>query len=129
MKTIKQRFHFKASPKEIYEMLMDSAKHAEFTGSDANISREIHGKISAYGDWIKGENLVLKKNKKIVQKWRGKDWPTGHYSTATFTLKEDKKGGTTLEFIQTDVPEKYYKLINDGWKEHYWQKMKKFLEK
>ena len=127
MKTIKQKVKFKASPNEIYEMLMDSKKHSGFTGSKAKISREVGGKISAYDGWIEGKNLVLKQDKKIVQRWRGKDWPKEHYSKAIFALRKDKKEGTALDFTQTNVPEKYYKLIKDGWKEHYWQKMKKFL--
>ena len=129
VKTIRQKVKFKTSPKEIYEMLMDSKKHSTFTESKAKIIKRIGGKIYAYDDWIEGENLELVPNKKIVQKWRGKDWPKGYYSTAKFELKKDKNGETILEFTQTDIPEKYYKLINKGWKEYYWNKMKNLLKK
>ena len=123
MKTIKQTVTFKAKPCEVYEALMDSKKHAEFTGDKANISNKVHGKFTAYGDYIEGENLELVKNKKIVQKWRGSEWEKGHYSKITYELKA-VKGGTKLTFTQTDVPDKEYKSINKGWKEHYWDKMK-----
>ena len=126
-KTIKQSVTFKATPHEIYQMLMDSTKHSKFTESSASISRKVGGKISAYDGYINGVNLELIADKKIVQKWRGSDWPDGHYSIATFELKK-VNGGTKLMFTQTDVPEDHYLSIKDGWREHYWNKMKKLLE-
>ena len=125
--TIKQSVTFKATPHEIYQMLMDSKKHAEFTESSASISRKVGGKISAYEGYIDGVNLELISDKKIVQKWRGSDWLDGHYSIATFELKK-VNGGTKLMFTQTNVPEENYTSIRDGWIEHYWNKMKKLLE-
>lgn len=87
MKTIRQTIRFKANPHEVYESLIDSGKHSAFTKSEAKISRKVGGKISAYDGWIEGENVELIKDKKIVQKWRGADWPSGVYSLAAFELK------------------------------------------
>ena len=112
-KTIKQRVIFKANPHEVYELLMDSKKHAEFTGAEAKISRKVGGKFSAYDGYITGINLELIKNKKIVQAWTCTDWPKGHYSKATFSLIK-VKDGTKLTFTQSEVPESNYKEINQG---------------
>jgi activator of HSP90 ATPase len=127
-KTIRQSVTFKASPKTIYEMLMDSRKHAAFTGSKARISRKVGGKFTAYDDYISGTNLELVPNKKIVQSWRGNDWPEGHFSQATFAFKA-VKGGTRLTFIQTGVPAEQYEGIKKGWIEFYWEPMKAVLGK
>jgi activator of HSP90 ATPase len=109
---------------------MDSEKHSEFTEDKAVISREVGGEFTAYGDWIKGKNLELVKDKKIVQEWRGNDdaWPEGHVSKVTFELKKDKDG-TLLEFTHEDVPEKWYDDLVKGWEEHYWSRMKKYFSK
>ncbi len=123
-KTIKQSVIFDAKPHEVYEALMDSKTHSKFTESKASISRKQGGKISAYDGWIEGENVKLVNDRKIVQKWRGSDWPEGHLSVATFELKVEA-GKTKLTFTQTDVPEEHYKAISSGWKEHYWDKMKR----
>ena len=125
-RTIRQSVTFRASPHEVYELLMDSRKHSHFTKSKAKISREVGGKFTAYDGWIEGINLELVKDKKIVQKWRGVDWPKGHYSKVTF-LFEKMKDGTKLKFTQTDVPEEHYQSIKEGWYEHYWEHMKKML--
>jgi len=127
-KTIHQKIHFKASPHEIYEMLMDSEKHAAFSGAPAEISREAGGKFTCYGEYIRGENVELEADKKIVQKWIGKDFPEGEVSKVTFELKEREDGGTDLELTHEDVPDEIAEHIEKGWHDHYWDKMKKSLD-
>jgi activator of HSP90 ATPase len=125
VKTIKQTVEFKSSPREMYELLMDSKKHSSFTGARAVISDKVGGKISAYDGWIEGENVKLIKNVEIVQKWRGSDWPNGVYSVVEFKLKKTPSGGTELNFVQTGVPDEFAEDIDNGWKDHYWDKIKK----
>ena len=92
MKTIRQSVTFKASPHEVYEALMDSKKHSEFTGSAVRMSRNVGSEFSVYGGDIQGINLNLVPDQKIVQSWRYSDWPESHYSKATFSLKEVPSG-------------------------------------
>jgi activator of HSP90 ATPase len=127
-KTIRQSITFKASPHEVYDALMDSRKHAKFTGAQARISRKVGGKFTAYDGYIEGVNLNLVPDKKIVQSWRGSDWPEDHYSMATFSLKKFKNG-TYLTFTQSGVPDQYYHDISQGWRDYYWKPMKEMLEK
>lgn len=127
-KSIRQTATFKASAKEVYEALMDEKKHAKFTRHPAKISRKVGGLFSAYRGYCLGVNLELVENKRIVQAWRGSDWPAEHLSTATFALAKAPGGGTKLTFTQTGVPEKEYQDIKDGWRDYYWAPMKKFLE-
>lgn len=127
-KTIEQTVTIPASAHEVYEALMDSKKHADFTGDEADISKEVGGSFSVYGDYATGENLALEQDKKIVQKWRGSDWEEGVYSTATFELK-DINGKTELQFTQTDVPDDSYEDIKQGWLDYYWQPLQKYFAK
>lgn len=127
-KNIRQSVTFRAAPKDVYEALMDSRKHARITGGKASISRKIGGKITAYDGYITGRNLELDANKKIVQSWHASDWPEGHESRVTFTLAK-VPGGTRLTFTHSGVPEKQYASIREGWIEFYWEPMRKFLEK
>jgi uncharacterized protein YndB with AHSA1/START domain len=78
-KNIQQSVIIKATPREVYEALMDSRKHSKFTGAKTSISRKVGGRCSVYGNYIQGINLDLVLNKRIVQAWRGNDWPKGHY--------------------------------------------------
>jgi len=127
-KTIRQSVAFEASAHEVYEALMDSKRHSVFTGSEVQLSRNVGTEFSVYGGDIQGVNLELMPDKKIVQSWRYSDWPEGHYSKATFSLKEIS-GGTRLTFTQIGVPEEFYDDIAQGWRDYYWEPMKEMLEK
>ena len=128
MGDIKQIVTFNASPIEVYDVLMDSHKHAHFTGDSAEISKEVGGKFKTYGGFAEGENLELIPGKLIVQTWRASDWPIGHYSTIRFEFKEvfgvGGKIKTKLTFTQENVPEDFYSDIDEGWKQFYWNNMK-----
>ena len=50
--------------------------------------------------------FVLKvPNKKIVQRWRFKRWPAGHYSNVTFNIDE-KEDHTEVKVVQSGVPQR-----------------------
>lgn len=125
-KTIKQTVTFPASPHEIYELLMNSKKHAKFSGGAANVSAKVGGRVEAYDGYIEGKNVELVKDKKIVQDWRASDWPEGVWSVVRFEL-EPTKTGTRLSFTQTGVPQEFVSDITTGWKEFYWTPMKVWL--
>jgi len=124
-KTIQQTVVFRATPHEIYQALMDSAKHAQFTGAEASISREAGGTFTAYDGGIQGKNLELAMDAKIVQSWRcdATGWPADHYSTLSIAL-EAVDGGTRLVLTHEDVPDPSYDECNRGWRQAYWDKMK-----
>ena len=127
-KTIRQSVTFKARPHQVYEALMDSKKHAQFTGGKASISRQVGGKFSTYDGYAEGVNLELVPDEKIVQTWRASDWQEGNYSKVTFSLKEVAVG-TRLTFTQSGVPEEQYDDVSQGWRDYYWTPMKQMLEK
>src|SRR2546430_150393 len=110
-KTIKQTAKFKVSHEVVYDALMDSKKHSKFTGQKAVMSDKVGAKFTAYDGYIDGKNEELVKNKKIVQSWRGSDWPEGHYSTVTYKIEKDGKG-TKLTFTQLNVPDDQVKSIS-----------------
>jgi activator of HSP90 ATPase len=127
-KTIRQVATFKASPHEVYELLMDEKKHSQFTGGKAVITRNVGETFTIYNGEMEGINLELVPDRKIVQSWRFTNWPKGHFSKVTFSIK-DSHGGTYLNFTQSGVPEEDFDSIAQGWKDYYWEPMKKLLEK
>jgi activator of HSP90 ATPase len=126
-RTIKQSITFKATPHQIYTALMDSRKHSKFTGSKAIIGKKKGDRFSTYDGYMEGVMLEMIPDEKIVQSWRGSDWPDGHYSEATFLLKR-VDGGALLELTQTGVPDRLYEEISQGWHDFYWKPMREMLE-
>jgi len=127
-RTIRQQVTFKASPHELYELLMDEKKHGEFSQSKTTISHKVGGRISSGDGYIEGINLELVPDKKIVQSWRGSDWTEGHYSRATWEFFP-VAGGTRMIFTQSGVPDDQYESIAQGWRDYYWEPMKEMLQK
>ena len=125
---IQQTVTFNVPPHEVYEALMDSKKHAAFTGGKASLSRAVGGRISAYDNYITGKNIELVPDQKIVQDWRAVDWPEGYYSRITFEFTA-VPDGTRLDFTHADVPEGTEEEFTQGWIDNYWEPMKHFLEK
>jgi activator of HSP90 ATPase len=127
-KDLRHTVRIKAKPSAVYDALMDSKKHAAFTGAPAKISRKVGGAFSAHGPHLKGINVELTRNKRIVQAWRAAGWPKGHFSIVTFDLKP-ARSGTVLEFTHVGIPTPRLRSINYGWKNYYWKPLKAALEK
>jgi activator of HSP90 ATPase len=126
-RTLKQTVTFKhASPKQIYEFIMDSKKHASLSGEKAVISRKPGGAFSAWSGHLTGYNLVLKPGERIVQAWRATGWWPDHYSIAIFDL-EKVSAGTKLRFTQIGIPPNRYSGHYRGWIETYWTPIKEML--
>src|SRR6516164_2002530 len=98
-KTLQQTVTFKASPREVYDMLMDSKKHQSLSGERAKISRKVGGKFTAWGSHISGFNLALEPDRKIVQAWRATGWWPDHYSIAIYDITKIGDGAR-LKFTQ-----------------------------
>lgn len=126
MKTIRQTVTFAAAPLAVYEALMDSRTHSQFTGSPARISPRVGGRFTAYDGYAEGRNLELIPGRKIVQSWRASDWPEGHYSTVTFALARTG-AGTRLTFTHSGVPNDQVAPVRQGWIEFYWEPLKALL--
>lgn len=125
-KTIRQTITFSVSPHEVYESLMKSKLHAQFTGSAARISTKVGSHFSAYDGYIEGTNLELIPDKKIVQRWRASDWDDEDSSVVTFEFQK-AKSGTKLIFTHADIPGEHVADIRQGWKEYYWEPLKKWF--
>lgn len=128
MKTIVQNIKFKAAPKELYEMYMDSKKHSVLTGgAKALLSRKVGGSFSAHGGYCKGKNLALIPGKMIVQTWRASNWSKSDMDSIFILAFEKAAGGTEMTMVHANVPDKEAKHLTQGWHDHYWNHWKKHL--
>jgi len=127
-KNVHQTVSIKARVSTVFNLLMDSKQHSKISGSKAVIGQKPGSKFSVWNGGINGITLHVSPNKTIVQAWRTEEWPEGHYSIATFHF-EKEVNGTKLIFDQYGVPGDDYGNISRGWKEFYWDPMKRILEK
>jgi Activator of Hsp90 ATPase homolog 1-like protein len=78
-----------------------------------------------------GENLELVSNQRIVQAWRVVTWPEGIYSIARFELVAQTSAGqssaTRIIFDHTGFPAELAEHLESGWRENYWDALRKYL--
>ena len=125
---IRQEIVFKASAKRVYDALLDSKQFSEFTGgAPAEISPEPGGALSCFGGMIRGRNIELVPNQRIVQAWRAGNWPEGVYSVVRFEL-ETQGPGAMLTLHHAGFPDGNGEHLESGWHKMYWEPLKKYLE-
>jgi activator of HSP90 ATPase len=124
--SLHQEAEFRVPPARIYEVLLDSKQFAAFSGMPAEIDAKAGGSFSMFQGMIVGRNIELVPGKLIVQAWRPAAWPPGIYSLVKFELKPNGSG-TTVVLDHTSFPVGGYDHLSRGWKEHYWDPLKKFL--
>lgn len=127
-KTIRQTVIIGATPKRVYEALIDEKRHAKFTGAKASVSRKVGGAFSCHGGYLTGFTIDRVPARRIVQAWRVKQWPKGMFSVVTFALSRSKGGKTKLAFSQVGVPAASVRHLGPGWRTHYWKPLKAYLE-
>ena len=125
--TIHEEIQFDAKPVQLYEALLDSRQFSDFSGMPAEINRDAGGAFSLFRGHIIGRNVELLPNRRIVQAWRVVTWPEGVYSIARFEFKAHGSE-TLLVFDHIGFPEGLHDHLADGWQEHYWSPIKKYLQ-
>lgn len=122
-----QEVEIKTNPQRVYEALLDSAQFGAFTKMPADVRAQDGAHFSLFGGLILGRNVELVPNQRIVQAWRPASWPAGVYSIAKFEMS----GGVNVTHVVLDhsgFPEGDFRHLNQGWYDHYWGPLQKYLE-
>jgi activator of HSP90 ATPase len=117
---------FKVPPERIFEALLDSKQFTAFSGVPADIDPKEGGAFSMFGGLIVGRNVELIPDQRIVQAWRPTHWDPGVYSIVKFELKR-RGSATKVVLDHTGFPEGDFDHLEQGWKEHYWERLMKYL--
>ncbi|CEP18235.1 hypothetical protein [Parasitella parasitica] len=114
---------FQTSAHELYATLTDAQRASIWTRGHVKLTNEAGSTYEFFNGNVTGEILELVPNKKIVQTWRLKSWPAGHYSKVTLDLEEGS-GFVTLKMSQTDVPVGEEENVEKNWSGYYWRAIK-----
>lgn len=131
-KTIEQSVQFNnVSPEELFDIYMDSKKHAAAIGAPASISRKVGSEFTAFGEGhLLGTVLHVVPNRMIVQTWRAQThWKESMLDSVLVLTFEQIPGGAKIGLVHSGVPDQEFDLFNEGWHERYWKPWKRYLEK
>ncbi len=124
--SLHQEIDLKATPKRVFDILLDSKQFAAFTGMPAEIDAKPGGAFKTFGGLVEGRNVEIVLDKRIVQAWRPTAWDAGVYSLVHFELKPSE-AATLLILDHTGFPEGDYDHLDAGWPLRYWDPLKKYL--
>jgi activator of HSP90 ATPase len=120
---IHQEITLPAPPDRVYAVLTDGKLFTAATGgAPAEIGRDEGAAFSLFGGAIHG----LVPGKRVVQAWRPRPWPDGHYSLVRFTLSAEGSG-TRVALDHTGYPADQHDHLSAGWPANYFEPLAKYF--
>src|SRR5210317_98563 len=93
-----------ASSSKIYDTWLNSEGHSKMTGGSAEISDVVGASFTAWDGYIKGRNLLLEPNKRILQTWRTTEFEKNEDDSQLEILLHGLEGKTELTLIHSNLP-------------------------
>jgi len=121
--SFKLKEKFVCSTNDLYECFVHPGRVRAYAGDSAQVSSEKGGKSVLFGGSVLTENVEMIPGKKIVQKWRFKEWPESYYSTVTLDF-ETKENKTILNVHHEGVPDSDRERTEQGWSANYFARIK-----
>lgn len=116
MKNFKKYYIVPAPPEEVYAALTIQTGVELWTGSPAVMEAVPGSLFSLFDGNITGCNLEFLPGQKITQEWFFGEQEEP--SLVTLKLHPHSKG-TSVEVIQTNIPDEVYDEFTEGWDEMY----------
>jgi len=125
LKNYKKYLPLPAPPDEVYLALTKAQSIQLWTGAEVEFTEEAGTEFSFWEGDIIGKNIEFNPNKKIVQQWYFGD--NIEPSIVTIKLHPDKNG-TSLEFVQTNIPDEDFEDFTAGIEEYFLGGLADFFE-
>ena len=116
-----------AESDRLFDMYLDAAEHAAFTGLPVTRQPHAGGAFSAFDGMLSGKILHIEPKTLIVQTWRSGNWPftaTDSVLTLSFCPAQD---GARIELVHVNVPEEDFAGVSQGWEKYYWTPWHNYL--
>ncbi len=126
-RTIQLAASLPAPPERLFDMYLDPAEHAAFTGAPVTISAQAGTPFRAFHDVLSGTILQVVPKRLIVQSWRSPLWgPNDLDSTLILSFWPDPVGGR-IELVHVNVIDADFAGVSHGWEKHYWTPWRAYL--
>lgn len=117
-----------ASPEEVYDAWLDSARHAAMTGGTAEVNNREAESFYAWDEYISGKNKDLHRPDKIVQFWRTVEFAETEPDSLLEINLRAVDGGTEIVLRHSNLPA-HGEQYRSGWVENYFNPMKEYFSK
>jgi uncharacterized protein YndB with AHSA1/START domain len=118
-----------APPERLFDMYLDPALHAAFTGAPVSIDAQPGVEFRAFDGMLTGRILQVVPKRLIVQAWRSARWAADELdSTLVLTFWPDPAGGR-IELVHVNVADADFAGVSQGWEKYYWTSWRAYLER
>jgi activator of HSP90 ATPase len=115
------------TPQAVYDAWMSSSGHSAMTGAQAQVDPTTGGAFEAWDGYITGRTLVVEPGQRIVQSWRTSEFSEAEGDSQIEVVLEPVDEGTRMTIRHTNVPDGHFSYEQDGWREHYFDPMRRYF--
>jgi activator of HSP90 ATPase len=116
-----------APPDKLFDMYLDPASHAAFTGFPVTLEPRAGGAFRAFDGMLSGTLLHLEPKKLIVQTWRSANWPAEAIDSVLTLSFWSENDGARIELVHVNVAEEDFAGVSQGWEKYYWTPWRAYL--
>lgn len=120
--TVTDTAEFRTTAAELYQTFTDPQRIAAFTRSQPTLfeGAKKGGKFELFGGNVSGEYVDLQEPTMIVQRWRLKQWPEGHFSNLEIKFDQNDQDAVTVMRVKLDgVPAGQEEVTQRNWANYY----------
>ena len=125
MKSIIKKYIIHSDSKTVWRVLTEPKLIEKWTGSRCKMSGEQGSEFSLWNGDIWGKNIIVVKEKQLIQEWYAGTW--SEPSIAKFDL-EEKGENTFLILEHSNIPDEEAEAIDRGWDMYYLEPIKLLSE-
>ena len=118
-----------APPDKLFDMYLDPASHAAFTGFPVTIEPHARGAFRAFDGLLSGTILHVESKKLIVQTWRSANWPAEAIDSVLTLSFWPEQAGARIELVHVNVAEGDFAGVSQGWEKYYWPPWRAYLNR
>lgn len=125
--TVTDQEEFRTTADQLYQTFTDPQRIAAFTRGQPKLfeGAKVGGKFELFDGNVSGAYKELKEPTHIVQSWRLKQWPAGHYSTLRIDFDQNDVDSVTVMRVEwSGVPVGQEEVTKRNWSEYYVRSIK-----
>lgn len=126
--TVSEQEEFRTTAEQLYLTFTDPQRLAAFTRAPPKVfeGAKPGGKFELFDGNVAGEYKELKEPTHIVQSWRLKQWPAGHFSTLKIDFDQNDVDAVTVMRVEwSGVPVGQEEITKRNWDEYYVRSIKR----
>ncbi len=103
-----------AESDKLFDMYLDAAEHAAFTGLPVTLEPHAGGAFSAFDGMLSGKILHIEPKTLIVQTWRSANWALTAMDSVLTLSFWPAPDGARIELVHVNVPEEDFAGVSQG---------------